>query len=62
MFTYLAYLAIQNAVRQRERPDEPVDPLFARLIEPPVTTMTSLAMHEMYDAETFRRMVEAHRK
>lgn len=57
-----AYLACKDALRMRDTPDAPRDEMFALLTDPIVTTMTTHEMTEMFDAETFRRMVEAHRK
>jgi hypothetical protein len=58
-----AALACRDALRMRERPTEPRDPLYDELIKPPIAVPTSpRPMHEMFDAETFRRMVEAHQK
>jgi hypothetical protein len=56
----LAYLACKDLLRKANTPDAPVDPLYAELTASTVTT--SMEMTEMFDADTFRRMVDAHRK
>lgn len=58
-----AYLACKELQRQSERPDEPSDPLYVQLmsgvtVEPP----RAARIGESFDAETFSRMVDAHRR
>jgi hypothetical protein len=57
-----AHLALKHVLAERENPRVVKDPLFAILTDPAITTGTSVEMAELIDAETFRRMVEAHRK
>jgi hypothetical protein len=59
MFTHLA---LKHSLAKRENPEAAKDPLFAILTDPVITVGTDVEMTEMFDAATFQRMVEAHRK
>ena len=56
-----AYLICKELERATERPDEPQDSLFARLMNPVSPPVSRVPLAEMFDADTFRRMVESYR-
>lgn len=55
-----AYTACRETLRRRDRPTDPVDPLYAKLIETTNVYPTSTAT--LIEAEAFQRMLDVHRR